>query len=106
MQGLCWERQRPRWQRPPGSQVRAWWRSPFGRPSLRSCSQRSRIIVAGEGYRLKKVRANWRVWLAFVHDVSAAALAWVGLYWLRANMDLHEPQLSDMWHTLAWILPL
>src|SRR5438046_2327955 len=21
-------------------------------------------------------------------------------------MDLHEPQLSDMWHTLAWILPL
>src|SRR5438046_10734361 len=21
-------------------------------------------------------------------------------------MDLHAPQLSDMWHTLAWILPL
>jgi FlaA1/EpsC-like NDP-sugar epimerase len=21
-------------------------------------------------------------------------------------MDMHEPQLSDMWHTLAWILPL
>ncbi len=55
---------------------------------------------------MRKVRANWRVWLAFVHDVSAAALAWVGLYWLRSNMDLHEPQLSDMWHTLAWILPL
>jgi FlaA1/EpsC-like NDP-sugar epimerase len=41
-----------------------------------------------------------------VHDVCAAALAWTGLYWLRSNMDLHEPQLSDMWHTLAWILPL
>ena len=55
---------------------------------------------------MRKVRANWRVWLAFVHDVCAAALAWTGLYWLRSNMDLHEPQLSDMWHTLAWILPL
>jgi FlaA1/EpsC-like NDP-sugar epimerase len=55
---------------------------------------------------LRKVRANWRVWLAFVHDVCAAALAWGGLYWLRSNMELHEPQLSDMGHTLAWILPL
>ena len=55
---------------------------------------------------MRKVRANWRVWLAFVHDVCAAALAWTGLYWLRSNMDLHEPQVSDMWHTLAWILPL
>ena len=55
---------------------------------------------------MRKVRANWRVWLAFVHDVSAAAIAWTGLYWLRFNMDLHEPQLSDMWRTLAWILPL
>ena len=55
---------------------------------------------------MRKVRANWRVWLAFVHDVCAAALAWVGLYWLRSNMELHEPQLTDMWRTLAWILPL
>jgi FlaA1/EpsC-like NDP-sugar epimerase len=55
---------------------------------------------------LKRVRANWRIWLAFVHDVCAAAIAWGGLYWLRSNMDLHEPQVSDMWHTLAWILPL
>src|SRR5437867_12512263 len=29
----------------------------------------------------------------------------MGLYWLRFNLDLREPQLSDMWHTLAWILP-
>jgi FlaA1/EpsC-like NDP-sugar epimerase len=55
---------------------------------------------------LRKVRANWRVWLAFVHDVCAAALAWIGLYWLRSNLELHEPQLTDMWRTLAWILPL
>jgi FlaA1/EpsC-like NDP-sugar epimerase len=55
---------------------------------------------------LRKVRANWRVWLAFVHDVCAAAIAWVGLYWLRSNLELHEPQLTDMWRTLAWVLPL
>jgi FlaA1/EpsC-like NDP-sugar epimerase len=55
---------------------------------------------------VKKVRANWRIWLAFVHDVCAAAIAWAGLYWLRYNTDLHQPQLSDMLHTLAWILPL
>jgi len=53
-----------------------------------------------------KVSANVRVSLAFAHDVCAAALAWVGLYWLRFNLDLHEPQLSDMWRTLAWVIPL
>jgi FlaA1/EpsC-like NDP-sugar epimerase len=55
---------------------------------------------------LTKVSTNWRVWLAFGHDVVAAALAWIGLYWLRYNLELHEPQLSDMLQTLAWVLPL
>src|SRR5215468_11845331 len=53
-----------------------------------------------------KVSANLRVWLAFVHDVCAAAVAWGGLYWLRFNLDLHEPQVTDMWRTLAWVIPL
>jgi FlaA1/EpsC-like NDP-sugar epimerase len=52
------------------------------------------------------VSANWRALLAFAHDVVAAALAWTGLYWLRFNLDLHQPQLSDMSRTLAWVLPL
>jgi FlaA1/EpsC-like NDP-sugar epimerase len=52
------------------------------------------------------VSANWRAQLAFVHDVVAAAIAWTGLYWLRFNLDLHQPQLSDMTRTLAWVLPL
>ena len=51
-------------------------------------------------------RLNWRASLAFVHDVCMAAIAWVGIYWLRFNLDLREPFLSDMWSTLAWILPL
>jgi FlaA1/EpsC-like NDP-sugar epimerase len=53
-----------------------------------------------------KVRANWRSWLAFAHDVVAAAIAWVCLYWLRFNLEWHEPQISDVWRTLAWVLPL
>src|SRR5438552_6261099 len=53
-----------------------------------------------------KVSTNWRAWLAFGHDVVAAALAWIGLYWLRFNLELHEPQISDVWNTLAWVLPL
>ncbi len=53
-----------------------------------------------------KVSANWRAWLAFLHDVAAAAIAWAGLYWLRFNLDLHQPQIADMWRTLVWVLPL
>ena len=53
-----------------------------------------------------KVSTNWRAWLAFGHDTMAAALAWMGLFWLRYNLELHEPQVSDMLKTLAWVLPL
>jgi FlaA1/EpsC-like NDP-sugar epimerase len=52
------------------------------------------------------VRPNWRASLAFLHDTCMAATAWVGIYWLRFNLDLREPFATDMWFTLAWILPL
>jgi FlaA1/EpsC-like NDP-sugar epimerase len=51
-------------------------------------------------------RPNWRASLAFVHDVCMAAVAWAGIYWLRFNLELREPFLSDMWATLTWIMPL
>jgi FlaA1/EpsC-like NDP-sugar epimerase len=51
-------------------------------------------------------RLNWRATLAFVHDVCMVAVAWTGIYWLRFNLDLREPFLTDMAFTLAWILPL
>jgi FlaA1/EpsC-like NDP-sugar epimerase len=49
---------------------------------------------------------NWRAWLAFAHDVCAAALAWAAMYWLRFNLDVGEPYIAAMWWTLAWIVPL
>src|SRR5216110_1921816 len=49
---------------------------------------------------------NWRASLAFIHDVCAAALAWMAIFWLRFNLDLHDPYVGDAWRTLVWILPL
>src|SRR6188472_1316138 len=51
-------------------------------------------------------RLNWRASFAFFHDACMAAIAWVGIYWLRFNLDLREPFWTDMMFTLAWILPL
>lgn len=53
-----------------------------------------------------KPHQNWRAWLAFAHDVAAAGVAWLAMYWLRFNLDAHVPYLTDMIWTLAWILPL
>ena len=49
---------------------------------------------------------NWRAWLAFGHDLAAIALAWVAAYWLRFNLDLREPFITDLAWMLAWIVPL
>jgi FlaA1/EpsC-like NDP-sugar epimerase len=49
---------------------------------------------------------NWRAWLAFLHDLCAAAVAWVALYWLRINLDFRAPDFADVGWTLAWIVPL
>jgi len=51
-------------------------------------------------------RLNWRASLAFFHDACMAAIAWVGIYWLRFNLDLREPFATDMLFTLGWVLPL
>ena len=50
--------------------------------------------------------SNWRARLAFAHDTCAAAAAWIATYWLRFNLDLQEPILSDLESTLAWVVPL
>ena len=53
-----------------------------------------------------QTKTNLRASLAFAHDVCAAGLTWVALYWLRFNLDMPESFLADMWRTLAWIVPL
>jgi FlaA1/EpsC-like NDP-sugar epimerase len=52
------------------------------------------------------LRFNWRATLAFLHDACMTGVAWAGIYWLRFNLELREPFATDMWFTLAWVLPL
>jgi len=56
--------------------------------------------------RALTVISNWRAWLAFAHDVGAAALAWAAIYWLRVSLDAEAPYRSEMLRTLAFMLPL
>src|SRR5215470_6964965 len=49
---------------------------------------------------------NFRAWLAFVHDLCVAALAWASLYWLRYGLEFRDPFVADIGRTLVWILPL
>lgn len=49
---------------------------------------------------------NWRNVVALVHDLGAAALAWLLAYLLRLNFELYYPYDEAIWRDLAWIVPL
>ncbi len=48
---------------------------------------------------------NWRNVVALVHDLGAAAFAWVLAYLLRLNFELYYPYREGMWRDLVWICP-
>lgn len=49
---------------------------------------------------------SYRSILIFLHDVAAAALAWLAAYWLRFNLALPGEYLDDLLSTLLWVVPL
>lgn len=49
---------------------------------------------------------NPRTTLALVHDVAAAAAAWLMAFWLRFNLDIPQPYLTVMLNTLWWVVPV
>ncbi|MES2405887.1 MAG: nucleoside-diphosphate sugar epimerase/dehydratase [Pseudomonadota bacterium] len=51
-------------------------------------------------------RFNSRIALAILHDLGAAAAAWLFAYWLRFNLDIPSEFLSSALDTLAWVVPL
>ena len=51
-------------------------------------------------------RFNWRNVLAFLHDVAAAAAAWILAYLLRFNLEVYEPFTGAMISNLAWVVPM
>jgi len=49
---------------------------------------------------------SFRSILIFLHDVLAAALAWLGAYWLRFDLALPVESINDVMATLLWVVPL
>ena len=45
-----------------------------------------------------------RAALAFLHDVVAVGIAWIGAFLLRFNLDTSDPYFSGVWPTLPWIM--
>ena len=51
-------------------------------------------------------RFNSRILLAFLHDLTAAGLAWLGAYWLRFNLNIPAEFWPSALGTLVWVMPL
>lgn len=49
---------------------------------------------------------NPYIFTIILHDIAAAALAWLAAYWLRFNLSLSPQHLEDALCTLLWVLPL
>lgn len=50
---------------------------------------------------------NWRILLAFAHDIVAVVVAWLLAFWLRFTPDpIPAHFLTIALHTLLWIVPL
>jgi FlaA1/EpsC-like NDP-sugar epimerase len=47
---------------------------------------------------------NPRLAIGFVHDLIAAALAWIAAFWLRFNFDVPAEYRALMWAGLPWVL--
>ncbi len=49
---------------------------------------------------------NRRTLLAFVHDLAAVTVLWLGAYWIRFNFDIPSNYLVSSFDSLVWLLPL
>ena len=47
-----------------------------------------------------------RVFFVFLHDLAAAAAAWMLAHWLRFNMEISPYYVQYMWQTLVWVVPV
>lgn len=52
------------------------------------------------------LKSNIRTLLAILHDIAAAAFAWMLAYLLRFNFDLPASYSDEMLQTLLWVVPL
>ncbi|OGA33219.1 MAG: multidrug MFS transporter [Betaproteobacteria bacterium RIFCSPLOWO2_12_FULL_62_13b] len=47
-----------------------------------------------------------RNWMALVHDVVAAMIAWYLAYWLRFNTEIPQYNIPNMVGAMLWVVPL
>ncbi|MBI5912390.1 MAG: polysaccharide biosynthesis protein [Betaproteobacteria bacterium] len=47
-----------------------------------------------------------RNWMALVHDVAAAMIAWYLAYWLRFNTEIPQFNVPNMVASMLWVVPL
>src|SRR5208282_757493 len=73
---------------------------------LSSADRADRHRLAQIQGRTSDMRFNWRMWLAFGHDLAACAAAWLISFWLRFNLELPNPFGAIALESLAWVVPL
>jgi len=55
---------------------------------------------------MKKTLMNQRIFLALLHDVAVACVAWCLAYLLRFNFSIPEVHLHYMWVSIIWVVPM
>ena len=45
-------------------------------------------------------------WMALIHDVAAAMIAWYLAYWLRFNTEIPQYNIPNMLAAMLWVVPL
>ena len=53
------------------------------------------------------MRFNWRIALAFAHDLAACAVAWLFSFWLRFNLERIPPPFDEIaLRSVIFVVPL
>ncbi len=55
---------------------------------------------------MKQTLINPRTFLALLHDVIVATVAWVAAYLLRFNFSIPVEHMQHMWQSVLWVAPL
>ena len=55
---------------------------------------------------MNKTPINPRTFLALLHDIAAASVAWLSAYLLRFNFDIPEEFTASMLQSLSWVVTL
>src|SRR5262245_25539601 len=50
------------------------------------------------------MRLSGRAILAFAHDVTACAVAWMAAFWLRFNLEIPGYYAGIAWSTVTWVV--